>query len=274
VPVAAAGAQQSKLEGYVGETRPQVRIVTGVPGLDRVQPLLLESLDQGSGASFLEMGHRDHASCVMDNGRDGSKWGESLFHECGPTSPDPTIEGIVGVKCSAMPYDRASDVWPANRTAPRLLQHALEGQLHTMPLQLLDHLLSPPHPVRPAAFQKILELGRVRRHVVTQHVHLTPVRRNRELASGDYPHTKALPFRERLRNSGHRVVIGEPDSVEAGGGGSLHDSFRSHASVGGRRVHVKIDGLRGGGICRSQRRYPVSGAVQAGCDWARRSRSS
>ncbi|HEX2369438.1 MAG TPA: hypothetical protein VHM94_09420, partial [Acidimicrobiia bacterium] len=112
VPVAAAGAQQSELEGDIREPRPQVRIVTGVPGLDRVQPLVLETLDQSSGAPFLEMGHGDYASCIMNNARYGSKRGQSLLHESGPASSDPTVERIVGVDRTAMPYDRPGHVRP------------------------------------------------------------------------------------------------------------------------------------------------------------------
>ena len=90
----------------------------------------------------------------------------------------------------------ARATWGRPDRAPcRLLQHALEGDVHPQPPQLLDHLPGAPHPVCPAALEKLVQHGRVGGQEIPQHVHLAPRSGGGELTPADHSHMMVLTRR-------------------------------------------------------------------------------
>jgi hypothetical protein len=85
-----------------------------------------------------------------------------------------------------------------------------------------------------------------------------------------------LPSSQGGWDTTERVVIGERDRAKTGRNRSSHDCLGSDAPIRGGRMNMQVDrfttaGRRFGG---AQRRYPISGAVQDGCEWLSKSRSS
>ncbi len=105
-------------------------------------------------------------------------------------------------------------------------------------------------------------------------MHLAPGSRGRELAAGNDAQVQAVAGDKRGGKTGEGVVVGEGDRGKAGARRAIHHRFGSEAPVGSGGVHVQVDGGSGRFGSRRQRRYPISGAVHEGCEWASRSRSS
>jgi len=77
-----------------------------------------------------------------------------------------------------------------------------------------------------------------------------------------------LTGRLRLGDSPESIMIGKGYRFKPGRKGTPDDGFGSKATVRGSRVDVEIYGaaeLRRAGYL-SQRPYPISGAVQEGCE--------
>jgi hypothetical protein len=141
--------------------------------------------------------------------------------------------------------DRPRDMGTAHGPAGRFLQHGLERHLHAQFLKPLNHLPRPAHAVRAAALQKAVQLGRVGREEVAQHVHFAPRGGYRELTSGNDPHLIALTGSERFRNTRQGVVISQRDAVQASGPGAPDHTFWRETPIRGRGMHVEVNRLPG-----------------------------
>jgi hypothetical protein len=193
---------------------------------------------------------------------------QRFFHEGGAAPTEEAVERVAQVDCPPVPNDRSGHVRPSHCAARRLLKHILEREPHTQSLQVLDHFLRPPHPVGPAPLEEDFEGARVRRQEEPQHVHLAPGRCGRELTSADDSNAVALACGQSLGNAGQGIVIGEGDGPETGRDRPPHDCFRRKAPVRGGRMNMQVDRSSRAGRCvgGGQRRYPISGAVQDGCE--------
>jgi hypothetical protein len=276
VPITAAGPQQAQLERNIREPGPKIRVVAGVPGLHRVQALSLEPLDEGAGSPLLQVRDRHQAAGRVHQLGNDAELGQRLFHEGGPAPADVAVERVAEIRGAAVPDDGAGHVGPPDRTTGRLVEYAFEREVHPQPLEVLDHLPGSPHPIGPAANQEGFQLGRHRRQEVPQHVHLAPRSRRRELASSDHPNPVSLAGGKGFRKPGEGVVIGQRNGTQAGRDGTPDHTFGSEAPVRGGRMHMQIDGFHrvGRPVRGAQRRYPISGAVQDGWEWASSSRNS
>ena len=148
--------------------------MAGMAGFDRIKALGFEPLDHGTGATFLEMRHRDQTTRAMDYVGDCTKRGESLLHECRAAPADEAVKGIGKVSRSSVANDGASDVRSSESASGRLLKDAFKWQIHPEPLKMMNHLLGSAHPICPAALQERFQVGRSRRQEVSEHVHLPP----------------------------------------------------------------------------------------------------
>lgn len=276
VPIASAGSEQTQPERNIGQPSAKIGIMARMPGLHRIQPLPFEPLDESTGASLLEMGNRDYSTGRVDQFRNSLELGKRLLHEGRPPPTEETVERITQVDGAAVPDDRAGDMRPADRATGRFLKHALEREVHTQSPEMLNHFLSPAHPIGPAAFQEGFQSARAGGEEIPQHMHLTPGSYGGELAPDDHPDAVPLAGGEGIGNAGQRVVIGERNGAETCRDGATHDALRRNAPVRGSRMNVQVDRFpgAGGSFGGAQRRYPVSGAVQDGWEYRSRSRSS
>jgi hypothetical protein len=265
VPITPAGAQQVELERNVRKPGTEIGVMTRVPRLDCVQPFMLQPLEEGPGAPFLQVGHRHHAPGGMHNLGHGVKRRQRFFNERRSAAADETVKGIAGIFGAAMPNDRPRNVGPAHRPAGRFLQHGFKWSLYAQFLEPLHHLPRAAHAICTAALQERVQLGRFRREKVAQHMHFSPCRGHGELAACYHPNLMTFAGGHRLRNARQRVVVREGNTVKTRGLGSLNDTLRSDLAIRGRGVDMKID--RGSGLmvrAGRQRPYPISGAVQDG----------
>jgi hypothetical protein len=106
-------------------------------------------------------------------------------------------------------------------------------------------------------------------------VHLAPGSGGGEFAPAHDAKSQALARRGGRGDPGDRVVVGERDGTQPNRQRARDDRLGRQAPIGRRGMDVEVDrcaGWRGVGI--AQRRYPISGAVQDGCDRDSRSRRS
>ena len=191
-------------------------IVAGVAGLDRVETLALEPLEERARAPLLEVRDRDDAAAPSAPASAISRnAGQRLVDEGGPargrcsgrTPRDTSI---------APPWRTMARATCGRPTAPpvRLQQHVLELEGDPEPLQPGHHLPAAADAVGAAALQEGLELGRVGRQEVRRARASRP-RARRELNS--QPPTTRIPRRSPGRDgrghAGDGVVIGECDGA-------------------------------------------------------------
>ena len=130
-------------------------IVTGVAGLDRVETLAPEPLEERARAPLLEVGDRDHAAHRVHHVGDlAERRAAILSTNAGPAAADVAVERVGDVDGAALAYDRARDVGPPHRAALRLAQHVVELERTPELLQPAHHLAAAPHPVGAAPLQK------------------------------------------------------------------------------------------------------------------------
>src|SRR5215210_4806812 len=126
MPIASAGPFEPEPEGDVREPGAQPGVVAGVPGLDRVESLVLEALEKGTGAPLLQVGHGHDATHSVHQVRDLPELRQHLVDE-GRTAPaDIAIEGLTHVDRAAPADHRTGHMGPSHRATTRLPQHVLE----------------------------------------------------------------------------------------------------------------------------------------------------
>jgi hypothetical protein len=114
---------------------------------------------------------------------------ECLLYEGGTTPAEKAVECVTLVDGPTMPDDRSGHVGPAHGATSRLVEHAIERQVHAEALEMLYHLLCSAHSIGATALEKGIQLGRVRRKKIPQDVHLAPGRSRGELTSTNHPDT-------------------------------------------------------------------------------------
>ena len=187
------------------------------------------------------MRHRDQTAGCMDQLRDGPELGQRLLDECGTPATQKAIERVAQIYGPAVADDGPRNVGPAHRASGRFLKHAFEREVDSQPPEVLDHLLGATHPIGPAALEECVELRRVRRQKIAQHVHLAPGRGGRKLTPAHHPNSVLFTGRERFRDASQGIVIGQRDGPESRCGCTFHDAPRQQTSIRGGRVHVQID---------------------------------
>ena len=115
MPITPAGSQKPQQDCDVSKPGADVRVVTGMPGFDGVQTFTLELLEYNSGTPFLQVGHRDHAACVVDHLGNPLERGQGLLYECRATATKKAIEGIIRVQRASVTNHCPSHVGPAER---------------------------------------------------------------------------------------------------------------------------------------------------------------
>lgn len=211
----------------------------------------------------------------MDDLGNLPKLGQRLLHERGPSASDEAVEGIADVGGTPLPYDGAGDMRPPDGPATRLPEDVVELEVHPEASEPGHHLTPAPDPIRPAPLEKRLERRLLRGKEITEDMHLAPGRGGRELASPHHAEPQSLARGDGRGYAGYRIVVGEGDGVETGLERALHHYFGRKTPVGSGGVRMKVDRRAGGrGMRVVQRRYPISGAVQEGCECASSARNS
>src|SRR5687768_17385432 len=147
VPVAPAGAEQAQPEGDIGQAGPHVGVVAGVPGLDRIEALVLQPLYEGTGAPILQVRHRDEPTHGMNQLRYLTERGQHLLDERRTPAADVPVEGLRHAECPAATDDRPRHVRSADRAAARLAQHVVEVERHAHAPQPVHHGARAPHAI-------------------------------------------------------------------------------------------------------------------------------
>ncbi len=199
--------------------------------------------------------------------------GQRLLHESGAAPAEIPIERLADARDVAVAEQRAGYVGPAHGAALGLSQHIGVAHPDSEPVESLHHGPAPPFAIGAAAHQEILQRRGPGRQKIAQHVHLAPGGRNRKFAAADDPNADPLAGRDRCRHAGQGVVIGERHRGHARSRGPADHGFGWQLTVRRRRMYVEVDDRTPKIVALDHGRYPVSGAVHAGCECAKRSRS-
>lgn len=146
--------------------------------------------------------------------------------ETDPTTPSSTrASATCGRPTDPSPHD-AGDLLP--------------GHGHAEVLELGDHALRARHPVVPYELALAQQLGLVGVEEVGQHVQAHAVEAAGEFGAGD-ERESGRQCGDGLRVPAARVVVGERDDVQTGGGRVADQLGRGVRAVGSGGVGVQID---------------------------------
>jgi len=267
VPVRPTGPEQPQRLRVIGESSPSVRVVHRVSSLDGIEPLGFERGEGRSSPPILEVRGGDEAPAGVHQIRNRLEAGKPLLDKSRAAVTDEPVEGVLHAGHRPPAQQRPRDVRPAHGPTSGLGQHIVLVDGKSESLEPLDHLDPAALAVRAAAGQEGLQWFPSHRQEIPEHMHFSPGRRHRELATRDDADPKPGTSGERSGDSVERVVVRQGDRAEARLRGPGNDLLGREGPVRGRAVQVEIDrarrDLRGG----AQREYPVSGAVQEG--WER-----
>jgi hypothetical protein len=191
------------------------------------------------------MRNGDYAAGGVNQLGDGLELRERLLHEGRPTTSEKPIESIAQIDGPPLPNDGSGDVRPTHRATSRFLEHVFERELNTQPLKLLDHFLGSADAIGPAALEEGLQRLGLRGEEVSQHMHLAPWSRRRELASANHPNPVMVTGNQGRRNPGHGIVIGKCNGPETHSRRPPDDDLRRGASVRSGRVNMQVDRFPG-----------------------------
>jgi hypothetical protein len=261
VPVAAAGAEQPELEGEIGQGSPVFGLMAGMPSLHRIETNVLEFPEAGPGAAVFEVGGAGYSPRAVHQFADFSQCRKHLGDKTRLASTDVTIKRLVQTAHHSSLDERPADVRTAHRSPARLGQDIIHRDIHPHCVEPAHDFGGPARAAGPGVGKETFQSRRIGIQEVGEQVHLAPRRRHGKFAASDHPHAQPGPSLLGLGHPGHRIVISQRDRGKPEGGGPSHHLARGALSVRGRRMEMKIN-------ARSvvQRLYPVSGAVQAGCD--------
>lgn len=220
------------------DTRDVLRRVAGVPNLDAIQADLAQRLE--TCARRLSAGVSEHRYATrLVYERDGvAHWKVILVDVSRSAKSKPAVEGFPLVARASERYDCASDVGPADRTLPGILEYPLHGNRYS---ELLEPLHDPLR-ARATALAKSGEAGLhdfEARDVQPEHVHLSAVVRAQLDAWYDAD-TQCFTRLRRRRNARERIVIGERDRIELRSRGGLHHFRGRQRAVRCGGVHVQV----------------------------------
>src|SRR5512135_149927 len=273
VPVAAAGAPEAQVEGEFGEPGADVRIVARVPGFHRIEPGLPEVQEHAPAAAILEVGGGDHAAHPVHEVGDLGEAGQRLLHERGPAPAQVPVERFPHAGHLAPAEEGPSHVRPAHGPALGLREHVLVAHRDAQPVEPIHHGPAPARSVGPAVGQEGFQDLDARREEIAEYVHLAPGRRDRELAATHHPYAQPRTGRDGRGHAADGVVVGQRHGRESGARGPAHHRLGGQLAVRGGRVDMEVDDRAPGTVTLGHARYSVSGAVQAGCEWASSERS-
>ena len=161
MPVAAAGLEQAEPDRNVGEPRAELGRVAGVAGLERVESLALEPLEERARAPLLDVRDRDHPPHRVHQLGDLAEGRERLVDERGPAAANVAVECVGHIDGAALGHDGPRHVRPPHRGAVRLPEHVVEFERDAEPLKPGHHLTPAADAIGAAALEERLQLGRV-----------------------------------------------------------------------------------------------------------------
>ena len=226
-------------------------VVLAVIGFQRVQSAGNDFGEQGAefrhgGAEQAGMRHGDQCPCVLEH-RYGLLWcGKLAGHEGQPVSPQIRAEGFLAVFHRSHQAEQFREMWPPHYAASGKLGGLLVAHAEAQRTEPVGYaqiafkaLLAD---VGEGVFQPFHSRGIVR-YPQAEKMGFAPGGSRAYLTAAHENDALFLGLVFSFVQSVERVMIGEGDDVETGGGRLAYDFARRVGAVGGIAVGVEVDAV-------------------------------
>ncbi len=248
--VAAAAAQQPPFRRQAVRQGLPLPVVGGVPGLQAVQPRLLQHLAGNQKAALpvlspnaVQVGQVGQAPRLVDDRPAGLGAGGVLLHPAGAAGEKIPLHGLHRGGGPPLPGQRLRNM-DAGQEAPASRLHLLRGHRHPGLGQPLQHPLVAPHPLLPLPGQEVQQRRRVRADEQTHDMHLAARLAGGKLHPRDHPDAQLLPGGQALRQPRHSVVVGDSHRPKAQLPRQRHQLPRAKGPVRSGGVGVEVGPIR------------------------------
>ena len=227
--IGAAGDEHRVRAGDLEIAVTRLRVVIGMIRLERIQPRVVQFLDPAVDGSKSRVCERRETAGLVNDGNHLFRRRAASRDEAGASPRQPSLECIVRVDSVPGGDKRAGDLRTANGAAVlsvRAFEKRRDVDWRAQPAKALGDLLHALDPALALAFEEARERSAAGVHEIAEHVDVAAVLDSGDLDAGNERDAGRRAEATDFPDSRHRIVIGDGDPLQTGGGALLYQLLR------------------------------------------------